>query len=401
MTDVRDVAIQQAIEARDFEILRKLAFEAGGFGEDFRLRAWLTLLGVGGEGPESRTVDVTPKEMRTIEADVARSVYTWDVHMDIEESVRAEKREQLQRIMCSVLDKHNSQLTYFQGFHDIALVFLEMGTAEQALHMLEKVALFYLSDQLCWPFDSGVEPMLSVFFRLLQALDTELHTALAEAGITQYHFALPWLLTWFAHSLNKLHEQVARLYDCLLASHPLILFYFSVAMLTTHREEILNAPRDQMEMQMVLQTLPMKTKDVDNWAIEVSKLSQRLQPEAFMQRMPWRLWLTLPPTSPLRHYPYPWMTSAAATTADLAPVYTTSKLLLSMSPAGLRPRVKRLRQKLRQKLREAPVCIGIGFFGTTFCISKLMAGCFFMCMAVAFSFTKFTRLWRGGRKVGN
>mmetsp|Transcript_12683 Transcript_12683/g.28490 ORF Transcript_12683/g.28490 Transcript_12683/m.28490 type:complete len:389 (-) Transcript_12683:39-1205(-) len=369
MADIRKIAIQEATETRDFESLRKLAFEPGGFGEESRRAVWLTLLGINPDDLERLTTDIPPKELRVIEADVARAVYTWDVHKDIEESVREEKRQQLKLIMCSVLGKHDSHLTYFQGFHDIALVFLEMGTEEEATRMLEQVALFYLSDQLCWPFESGVQPMLSLFFQLLKALDKKVHTALAVAGVTEYHFALPWLLTWFAHSLSRLHDQVARLYDCLLASHPVILLYFSVAMLTMNREAVLDAPPDQMEMQMVLQMLPMKTTDVDSWATEVAKLSQRLQPEAFMRRMPWRLWCMLPPTSPLRHYPYPWMKQAIAFGPRSAPVYTASKLMLTISPAGLWPRFR----KVRQRLRTAPL-FSIRFVGTAVCRSKITAG---------------------------
>jgi hypothetical protein len=34
-------------------------------------------------------------------------------------------------------------------------------------------------------------------------------------------YALPWLITWFAHHFADL-SAVSRLYDALLASHPLL-----------------------------------------------------------------------------------------------------------------------------------------------------------------------------------
>ena len=41
-------------------------------------------------------------------------------------------------------------------------------------------------------------------------------------------FALPWILTWFAHDINSL-DSAARLFDLFLASHPLMPLYLSVA----------------------------------------------------------------------------------------------------------------------------------------------------------------------------
>ncbi|KAF4322445.1 hypothetical protein BBI17_002433 [Phytophthora kernoviae] len=41
-------------------------------------------------------------------------------------------------------------------------------------------------------------------------------------------FALPWMITWFAHQLKRFQD-VTRLYDVFLVSHPLFSLYVSAA----------------------------------------------------------------------------------------------------------------------------------------------------------------------------
>lgn len=42
-------------------------------------------------------------------------------------------------------------------------------------------------------------------------------------------FTLPWLLTWFAHSIDD-YATIVRLYDLFLASHFLMPVYFAAAL---------------------------------------------------------------------------------------------------------------------------------------------------------------------------
>lgn len=39
---------------------------------------------------------------------------------------------------------------------------------------------------------------------------------------------MPWMITWFAHQLSRFQD-VARLYDVFLVSHPLFCLYVSAA----------------------------------------------------------------------------------------------------------------------------------------------------------------------------
>ena len=60
------------------------------------------------------------------------------------------------------------------------------------------------------------------------------------------HFAVSWLLTWFAHSLNSL-EDVSRLFDAFLGSDPLMPLYVGAAAVVADRETLLAMARGEMD----------------------------------------------------------------------------------------------------------------------------------------------------------
>lgn len=53
-------------------------------------------------------------------------------------------------------------------------------------------------------------------------------------------FALPWLLSWFSHSLNQ-HIKVVRLFDYFLASPEDIILYVIAQLVIARSDEILKA----------------------------------------------------------------------------------------------------------------------------------------------------------------
>lgn len=90
-----------------------------------------------------------------------------------------------------------------------------------------------------------------LLFPLLESQDEELYAKLQDAGVCPYKatmlrcvantdvrmilldkvepfFAMPWMITWFAHQLSRFQD-VARLYDVFLVSHPLFCLYVSAA----------------------------------------------------------------------------------------------------------------------------------------------------------------------------
>lgn len=52
------------------------------------------------------------------------------------------------------------------------------------------------------------------------------------------YFALSWYMTWFAHDIDSL-EDVSRLFDLFMASHPMMSLYVAVEVLVGARKQIL------------------------------------------------------------------------------------------------------------------------------------------------------------------
>uniref|UniRef100_H3HBN8 Rab-GAP TBC domain-containing protein n=1 Tax=Phytophthora ramorum TaxID=164328 RepID=H3HBN8_PHYRM len=220
------------------------------------------------------------RDAAQIEKDVERSLWHYDVLQGLKESERRVKRRALTQIILGVLDT-NDELFYFQGYHDIVSVFLltlgnSKGTMQAVLHVSEA----YQRE----PMRSGFEQVMAttrLLFPLLDAADEVLFQHLYESGVEPF-FALPWLITWFAHQLRRFQD-VARLYDVFLVTHPLFSLYVSAAVVLESREKILRCERDFGTMHGMLSNLPL-TMDVEKVIARALVLFHQLPPEQLRRR---------------------------------------------------------------------------------------------------------------------
>jgi len=150
----------------------------------------------------------------------------------------------------------NSRLHYYQGFHDVASVILAniSNRPELAASILRKLAKSHLRDATREDF-SGITCFLEIaLYPLLQVLDEELHDyfIFRELGPTAF---ITWIITLFAHDIHD-SDRAGRLFDALLASHPLMPLYFSVAILVNPgcRDRIFDTDEDDPAMLHVVVT---------------------------------------------------------------------------------------------------------------------------------------------------
>jgi len=263
------------------------------------------------------------KEGRVVQADVQRSCYSWDIHTRLPDSKREHMRADLRAVIVSVIKRHEGKMTYFQGLHDIALVFLEVSKdVHLATLMTERFALYYISDYLCWSFDQGLLPLTDSLGLLVRHVDPEVGNFFDSVGMPM-HFAVPWVLTLLSHTLHG-YEQVVRMFDCLLCSHPATILYFCCAMIVKHRTALLEAEQDMASVHHFLQSLPWDSETVDSLAPEVLRLQKIFSPEKFTKSL---RTVRLPPTSPMLNYPFQWLRNAqiqsvpAARAVQDAPIY--------------------------------------------------------------------------------
>lgn len=65
--------------------------------------------------------------------------------------------------------------------------------------------------------------------------DKELHAHILGSGIPPF-FALGWFITWFSHNVPDLGD-ISRIFDALMASHPLMPIYLSAAVMQVKHAE--------------------------------------------------------------------------------------------------------------------------------------------------------------------
>merc|ERR1712224_904230 len=98
-----------------------------------------------------------------------------------------------------------------------------------------------------------------------------------------------------------------RLFDCLLAAHPMAILYFGAALVQRYRDALLELPHEMPALHQFLQRLPLEDLDVDEWSHQAKLLMQRAPPQDFLRSLPPELVRQLPATSPMLNYPHPWV----------------------------------------------------------------------------------------------
>mmetsp|Transcript_25945 Transcript_25945/g.51719 ORF Transcript_25945/g.51719 Transcript_25945/m.51719 type:complete len:487 (+) Transcript_25945:120-1580(+) len=155
-------------------------------------------------------------------------------------------------------DAGGPPLHYYQGYHDVAAVFhAVMGDAAAASACLAVASKSHLGDSTKKDFSDLILSIRLAIFPLIALLDPVLHAHLAKSGVEPF-FALSWIVTWFAHDGVCDGASAGRLFDAFLSSHPALVIYLSVAMVThpLHRTRLLKTPCDFSEIHCVLCDLP-------------------------------------------------------------------------------------------------------------------------------------------------
>ena len=172
--------------------------------------------------------------LQQVRMDVARAFH-WDVCRAWGAAKRASSLSALALVLDGVFPAAAQQAFpfYVQGCHDVAgVLLLSLGPAQARLALAGLVR-----GPLRGCVQSSMEvpcALLGLLPRLLHEADGALGAALEAASPAQDalpHYALPWLITWFAHSLDAF-AVVQRLFDAFLLAHPLLPLYASAALLT-------------------------------------------------------------------------------------------------------------------------------------------------------------------------
>ncbi|GBG28854.1 TBC1 domain family member 20 [Hondaea fermentalgiana] len=244
--------VERAVAARDAERLAELSAEPGGLVSDFlRRRAWPLLLAADADDASA----ASPKRAKTRDAlvqefnmDIERSMFHFGCDKALPRDLRVLKREALTEIILNVL-RADATLHYYQGFHDVATVHLHvMGNDIRAASETTLAASrLQFKDHHGQDFGATIQAM-NLLPVIIHHFDHKVSTTLERAEVGPM-FALAWVLTGFAHSVQDLNV-TARLFDIILASHPLLCIYLAAALVLrpTTRRRLLEVAEEDCSM---------------------------------------------------------------------------------------------------------------------------------------------------------
>ncbi|KAL3934433.1 MAG: hypothetical protein SGBAC_009852 [Bacillariaceae sp.] len=247
------------------------------------------------EGDMMANADTTPEvlfplhvpacvDQEQIERDVARC--TWHLLTGTQRSRRLQHENKHRKKVATILKKkqkrlanlinltmsQNPELRYYQGYHDVACIFLHaLGTdgndqdplgVDLPARVLQQVSMFHFKDSCSSSFQGLQQCLHWTIFPLLTKLDPELHNHLKDCDMEPF-FCLSWIITWFSHDVRDTNL-VKRLFDAFLVSHPLLVVYVSLAMMTHpfNRAILLGTDCDFAALHHTLSMLPRHSSTV-------------------------------------------------------------------------------------------------------------------------------------------
>eukprot|EP00935_MAST-01C_sp_MAST-1C-sp1_P000017 g17.t1 len=273
----------------DVPELRRLALAEGGLlCDELRYKVWPKLLAVNVyKASDFRAKVRENKDTDQIQRDIDRSMWHFTVHKTLSDGERQTKREALSAIINAIVCEHPS-LNYYQGYHDVVTVFLIVVGEQRAYQLVEQSSLHFFRECMRPDFQQ-VTTALQLIMPLFELEDPEFYQYLCKSEVEPF-FALPWLITWFAHHLADLRV-VARLYDAFLSAHPLFSLYFCAAVALSRRDVLLTEVECEFAMVHTQLTklpedMPMK---VERFLREAAQMFARHPPEALARRAKPRL----------------------------------------------------------------------------------------------------------------
>ena len=211
---------------------------------------------------------------------------------------------------------------YYQGLHDVASVLLLVtGSEVAAFRLLRRLAGCQLRDFTRPTLDAALEAC-ELLPRIVARADPQLGRALDPSrnpGAPPSHYALPWLLTWFAHSASSslgvvaaarggngggggkgggsgentaaedaasngdTLNSAARLFDLFAASHPFMPLYVAAAAIGADRRRLLEAlaegdPAEAHAALAKIRVFGVGERRVGELAAEAARLCRRHPP---------------------------------------------------------------------------------------------------------------------------
>jgi hypothetical protein len=182
-----------------------------------------------------------------------------------------------------VLRRHPA-LCYFQGYHDIAQVFLLVLGAQDAPGAIERLSLLRIRDFMVSTLSPALA-QLELLRPILRAADPELYNHMPENQPTS---ALSGTITMFAHNIQE-YKDITRLFDFFLAHDATMPIYLFAAVVLSRREELLEIEKEDEDILYVMLGKLPEPFDVEFHIARTLELYERLPPASMGSWEWWRI----------------------------------------------------------------------------------------------------------------
>jgi hypothetical protein len=183
------------------------------------------------------------------------------------------RKEELSDLILEVL-RRQPYLHYFQGYHDICQVFLLVLEPRSRASAVSRLSALRIRDYML-PTLAPSLAQLRLIPSIIRTVDPKLYNHLP---LTQPFFAIPGILTMYAHDIQE-YGDIARIFDVLLAREAVFSVYMFAQIILQRADELFEVPADEPEvLHSILSKLP-KPLDLETLIANTVKLFEKHPPE--------------------------------------------------------------------------------------------------------------------------
>lgn len=181
-------------------------------------------------------------------------------------------QKELDDLIVAVL-RRNPQLSYYQGYHDIATVVYLVFGAQEAIPILEYISLNFLRDFMMPSIDASIDH-LNLISTLLEVADTELWEVISQANP---FYAISPIITILTHNVASL-DRICIILDFLFATHNMTIPIYLYASIVKHEKLRLLPFKNDVtnEVDRLLSSIVEDLPDNDSVVFDIISLASGL-----------------------------------------------------------------------------------------------------------------------------
>lgn len=255
--------IEEIFQTKNKEKLIDFAKSFGLFEIRYRKQIWPLLIDSSSSSNFNDEFDqnqiISHRFYKQVRLDVERTLLRFPPNLTDNE--RNELQEDLIVVVIKTLIKQN-HLNYYQGYHDICLIFLMVLGKDLCLPLIESITKTHFKDFM-GPTMEKTRDLLSYLMPLINSIHSECAEYLQKGGVGNVMFALSWFITWYSHVLDNV-ETILRLADLFVVSHFLMPVYVAAEIVRFFADQVLSVDCDMPSLHQFLTRLPSEI-DCSTW----------------------------------------------------------------------------------------------------------------------------------------